>query len=57
MVDVLLYVLLGFVQIAATTWGGIMSIKSLPPTEKKLPHLRGFILLGVSGVAGGPELA
>lgn len=32
------------------TWGGIVSAKSLPATEKKLPHLWGFIAMGALGV-------
>jgi hypothetical protein len=49
-VDLLLYIGLGIVQVSAATWGGIVSVKSLPPNEKRLPHVLGFILLGLVGV-------
>ncbi len=42
---------MGLVQIATAVWGGIISVKSLPPTEKRFPHLSGFIALGIAGVA------
>lgn len=44
------FVLIGFVQIATAFYGGFVSVKSLPPGEKRLPHLLGFAALGVCGV-------
>jgi len=49
MVDFVLYVLLALAQIVSAVWGGIVSVKSLPPDEKKLPHIWGFIALGILG--------
>jgi hypothetical protein len=49
--DLILYVLLGLFVILQSVWGGILSVKSLPANEKKLPHFRVIILFGVAALA------
>ncbi|SRR6266478_1341077 len=44
------FVLMGLAQIAMTVYGSVLSIKSMPPSEKRLPHLLGFIALGLFGI-------
>jgi hypothetical protein len=44
------FILLGIVQIFTAVWGGIVSVKSLPVSEKKMPHVLGFVFLGLFGV-------
>jgi hypothetical protein len=43
------FILVGFVQIATAFWGGVVSVKSLPPGESKLKHYGIFLFLGVIG--------
>jgi hypothetical protein len=43
------FVLMGLAQIGTTVYGCLLSVKSLPSGVKRLPHLIGFIALGVCG--------
>jgi hypothetical protein len=44
------FFLIGAVQVLNALWGGIVSVKSLPPGEKKRLHQGVFVALGVLGL-------
>jgi hypothetical protein len=50
MLDLVLFILLGLVQIVFAAWGGIVSAESLPAGLNKRKHIAGFIALGVIGL-------
>jgi hypothetical protein len=50
------FVVMGIVQLALTVYGEYLAIKSLPPGEKRRPHLLGIGGLGCLAVASARML-
>jgi hypothetical protein len=51
LLHLLSFVVMGIVQLALTVYGGYLAVKSLPPGERRRPHLLGIGGLGCLAVA------
>jgi hypothetical protein len=49
--DLLVYLLLGVIQVCTAVWGGIVSARSIPDGRERNNHIVAFVFLGLIGLA------